>query len=299
MQSGLAVSNTDSRQVLRENYTAFLKAREPSDKSSLTLPFDLESNNDASDSSASIRYLLKDVEFDRFVGKMQIPEEWCEFIPLHLNIKACAYLKQGDRYLLRFYAGIKGYQSPDKAHILQFDFNHDFKHGVLYVNLFARDGPLDSSDINFRIRAIGVENDGVESVYLEFDLTSKPGLAASLMKIYLATVARKKIGFSIVGKRWNGESKFVSGARGATERNIVRYLLAIETYFSTLDVNHESRFTTRLEHWYDATDRFRNQLYELSRKKYLANKKRERKNQQMLQDAIDRGVDPGNLFTDR
>jgi hypothetical protein len=119
------------------------------------------------------------------------------------------------------------------------------------------------------------------------------------MKIYLATVARKKIGFSIVGKRWNGESKFVSGARGATERNIVRYLLAIETYFSTLDVNHESRFTTRLEHWYDATDRFRNQLYELSRKKYLANKKRERKNQQMLQDAIDRGVDPGNLFTDR
>ena len=274
---------------LRQHYQEFNQARISGEN---PLPFSLDSLNNVSDSRASIRYFLDDVEFDVFTRSMTSPEEWCEFIPLHLNIKACAYLERNGNQQLLFYAGIKGYITPEDAQLLQLKFNTAFEDGVFLVKLFAQDGPLDSANINFDIRAIPINDGDKQGVYLEFDLSSEPGLAASLMRVYLATIARKKVGFSIGGKDWRGNDELVRGPRGATERNIVRYLLAIETYFATMDVPPEQRFMERLENWFDATEQFRRQLYELPRKEYIANKIKERFNQEILQTAIDNNMQP-------
>jgi hypothetical protein len=246
-----------------------------------------------------VRYLLENVSFDTFANRLNKPAEWCEFIPLHLNIKACGYLNRGNSATLQFHAGVKGYLPPDKAYLLLLKFQSNYEQGVYSANLFAEDGPMDSSNIDFNIRAIGIEKEGVKSVYLEFDLSSVPGLAASLAKLYLATVARKKIGFSIASKSASGKLRYVKGQRAATERNIVRYLLAIETYFATLGVDQDDQYERRLERWYDATEAYAAQLYELDRKEYIYNKKRERENQVVLQHALENNIEPVYIPLDR
>jgi len=284
-----AVNASSVTERMRKNYMEFAQADLDENH---PLPFMLESTNNSNDSSASIRYFLDSVTLEAFEARLRQPSEWCEFIPLHLNIKACSYQQRGEVDLLSFYVGIKGYLTPDNAHLLQLQFETDREEGVFMVNLFAEDGPLDSSNINFDIRAISVDEGSRQGIYLEFDLSSVPGLAANLAKIYLATVARNKIGFSIQGKTWSGKPKYVRGQRGATERNLVRYLLAIETYFETLDVPAELQFERRLERWFDATEQFRPQLYELEKSEYISNKIRERKNQEILQVAVQENVEP-------
>ena len=258
------------------------------------LPFQLESAIEKDYSFASIRYFLDDISFDTFATQLIQPAEWCEFIPLHLNIKACTYLKIKGRDYLRFYVGTKGYVSPDNAHVLQLSFDAKSEDGVFTVKLFAADGPFDSADINFSFRAIEVQDESKSKrgIYLEFDLSSVPGLVANLAKVYLVTIARKKIGFSRAGNTWTGKPKYVGGTRGAAERNIVRYMLSIETYLSTLDLPKEARFIKRLETWFDSTELYKAQLYELGRSEYLANKKRERKNQELLQMAVGSNITP-------
>ncbi len=296
MSCWAATGENDLSETMRRNYIEFVAAE--ADESN-PLPFLLESVNDASNSWASIRYFLDSVSLDTFIARLKQPREWCEFIPLHLNIKACSYQELGDRSILSFYVGIKGYVTPDNAHLLKLDFQSKTKGDVFVVNLFAKDGPLDSSDIDFDIRAISVEDQNRQGIYLEFDLSSVPGLASSLARLYLATVARNKIGFSIEGKTWSGKPKFVGGQRGATERNLVRYLLSIETYFATLGMPAEKQFKQRVEHWYDSTDRFREQLYELEKEDYISNKYRERQNQEILQQAIFNKVEPVYVPEDR
>jgi hypothetical protein len=284
-----AVTDSMSMQSMQRNFDTFRRNRDSGD---LALPFSLDSLDNASETHASVHYFLEGVPLKVFRQRLDQPSEWCEFIPLHLNIKACSYLEQGGNTLVRFYAGIKGYVTPDKAHLLELRYSSGEMDGIYFVHLFARDGPLDSSDISFTIRAIDVDRDGWRGVYLEFDLSSMPGLAASLARVYLATIARNKVGFSVDGTTWTGKPAYVSGQRGATERNIVRYLLAIETYFDTLDLPAEDRYRVRLERWFDATEQFHRQLYELPRKEYINNKLRERQNQEILQQSIADGVPP-------
>ena len=287
--SSSALAEEGLEEKMRRNYSEFSSADLDENH---PLPFMLESTTTSRDSSASIRYFLDSVSMDTFVSRMAQPSEWCEFIPLHLNIKACSYQERNGKDYLSFYVGIKGYLTPDKAHLLRLEFDTHREGQVFLVKLYAEDGPLDSSHINFDIRAIGVEDVSRKGIYLEFDLSSIPGLAANLARLYLATVARKKIGFSVEGETWSGKPKYVRGQRGATERNLVRYLLAIETYFATLDVPDESKFERRLESWFDSTEQFRPQLFELEKSEYISNKIRERENQEILQLAVQQNVKP-------
>ena len=285
-----------TQSTMKERYAEF---KQTQSLKTNQLPFQLNSTIEKDYSFASIRYFLKGIslaQFNQFLGQY---EQWCHFIPLHLNIKACTYLEKKDQKYLRFYAGAKGYVSPEKAHILQLSFNTNLKDGVFSVRLFAADGPFDSANIDFNIRAIEVGESNDRGLYLEFDLSSVPGLVANLAKIYLITVGRNKVGFSRDGKTWSGKPKLVDGTRGATERNIVRYLLSIEAYLATVNVPEDERFERRLEHWFDATELYKKQLHELSRNEYIAIKKRERKNQMLLQQGIISNIQPDFKKLDR
>ena len=254
-----------------------------------SLPFTLISTEQDGVLSTSVATILEDIPFPLFAERLSRVEEWCEFVPLHLNIKACRHEVGDDVSKLGFYVGVKGYLAPDKADLLLLDFQSELVDDVLKVNFWAKSGPLGSSNYDFRIRAI--EGDG--GIYFEFDLSSEPGLLANVAKLYLATVARSKIGFTRDGTSWTGKQKFVRGQRGGAERNIVRYLLSIKAYFATLDIEpDDQRYLDRLIWWFDLTQGYPEQLYEMGKNNYIDIKLRERKNQYTLLESLQNNTIP-------
>jgi hypothetical protein len=83
---------------------------------------------------------------------------------------------------------------------------------------------------------------------------------------------------------------YIGGPRGAIERNAVRYYFAIQSFMNTLRYPEESRFSMRTDKWYDLTDRYRKQLFDLDKKDYLTFKTTEHKNQVTLQRSIGTGL---------
>ena len=112
--------------------------------------------------------------------------------------------------------------------------------------------------------------------------------ATAAQKLYFATLAANKVGFSVVGEDWRGNPEFVGGQQGALERNIVRYLLALEIYLLKHEIEGLAGLQKRAEDWYDATAQYKRQLYEVERDDYLDAKIREYQNQVTLQQEIAR-----------
>ena len=278
-QTGVTV-----RAEMERNYAAYKSNIADSD-----LPFVLESLDKDGEIRASVQTFLPGISFELFSSRLAEISQWCEFIPLHLNIKACGYSGENENLQLGFYIGAKGYMAPDEAQLLILKVDVQDDEDVLRIGFTASKGPFGSSNYNFKFRAIGAE----EGVYLEFDLSSSPGFVSSLAKIYFATVASSKVGFSTSSKGRSGKVKYVRGQRGGAERNIVRYLLSIQTYFETIDYESQSDgYVRRLERWFELTQQHEKQLYEMSRETYLDIKIRERGNQLLLIEAIKNNVEP-------
>ncbi len=274
-------ANASVMSEMQKRHKDFVQSQEAG-----ALPFTLDSSSKRGVISASVRAFLPDISFSLFSKQLSQVGQWCEFVTLHLNIKSCSFRTDLIPQKLGFYVGVKGYLTPDQASLLLMNFESETVEDVLRINFSAKDGPYDSSNYDFRVRAIGVTNaSGKEGVYLEFDFSSVPGYVSSLANVYFLTVARKKVGFSIAGKTWSGAPKYVRGQRGAAERNVVRYLLAIKVYFETLDILEGQRYEESLQRWFDATQEYKKQLYEMDRETYLSIKDRERQNQFILMEA--------------
>ncbi len=210
------------------------------------------------------------------------PQVWCDTAFLHLNVKACVHEKTDDTEIITLYSGRKFYQSPEKTQTLNYAFKvKNASDDHLKVELTAPEGPLGTGDYRILLEAVPLSP---EQTFLAFSYSYRFGLRAKMaVNAYLSTLGRNKEGFTLV--RENGESQYVQGFRGIVERNAVRYYYAIEAYLDTLDID-EARTQKRLERWFELTSRH-SQLDELKRQEYLANKMRELKNQQELQQRID------------
>ena len=99
------------------------------------------------------------------------------------------------------------------------------------------------------------------------------------MQTYLDTVARDKVGFSVVGAGADGKPRYVAGIRGAVERNTMRYYLALESFLGALETPMPQRFEKRIHDWFDAVEGYPRQLHELDEAEYLDMKRRERARQ--------------------
>jgi hypothetical protein len=100
------------------------------------------------------------------------------------------------------------------------------------------------------------------------------------MEVYLATLGRNKVGFSIVGQEPDGRPIFVGGVRGVVERNTMRYYLAIDAYLGASALPAPRRSKKSLEDWFAATERHPRQLHEIGRDAYLEMKGREVRRQE-------------------
>ena len=205
---------------------------------------------------------------------LQAMDQWCDVLMLHLNVKSCQSQGNGSASLLNLAVGRKFDQPLGSAFQLNFSYrvaaNRD---DHLQVALAANEGPLDTKDYRVSFEAVPID---AANTFVHMTYSYTYGMAARIaMTTYLATTGRDKIGFSIVGYERNNTPVYISGMRGAVERNTMRYFLAIEAYLGALSLPPAQRPEQNLRDWFDAVERYPRQLHELNRDEYLAMKRRE------------------------
>ncbi len=250
-------------------------------QNSFGVPLYLESYDQEGRLHADV-YGIFDHPFNDILNVLKVPANWCDIASLHPNIKACIYKELPDAWLLTFYGGRKVYQTPANAYQFAYHFwNIEQLKGYIDIVLTADRGPFGTRDHRMRFEAMPL---GGARTFIHVSYDYSYGRSLRLAeKIYFATLGRDKVGFTVRGVDHRGNPIYITGARGAIERNAVRYYFAIQSFMDTLQYQGNSRFTMRVNEWYDLTCRFRKQLVEMDKKDYLAFKTEEHQNQVMLQ----------------
>ena len=179
---------------------------------------------------------LVDRPFAQVRQALARPGAWCDVLILHLNVKYCRA------------SGAPGQEVSAK-------------------------GPLGTHDYRIEFEAVPY---AAGQTLLQLRYGYGYALAARwAMQVYLATLGRDKPGFTLAASGRDGRPKTVGGLRGVLERNTVRYYLAIEAYLGAQSLPAAQQTQKSLQDWFDATERYAEQLHELSRDEYLVMKQRE------------------------
>lgn len=250
-------------------------------KNSFDFPLFLESFEKDNNKHVDV-YGIFDYPFGSIVNVLKVPANWCDIVFLHLNTKACTYRElQGD-WQLTFYLGRKFYQPPEDTRQIIYHFRNVVQHkGYLDILLNSDKGPLGTKDHKIRFEALPLDEKRT-FIHFSYEYSDSTSLRFAEM-IYFATLGRGKVGFTVTDTDKNGQPVYISGPRGAIERNAVRYYFAIQSFMNTLHYPKESRFSKRINEWYDLTNIHKKQLYELEKKDYLTFKEKEHLNQVELQ----------------
>jgi hypothetical protein len=239
-------------------------------------PLYLESLETA-ETISSTAYAVLDSPFNIVNATFKNPAQWCEVLILHLNTKYCRANTGGNASTLTVNIGKKTAQSLAEAFLLAFSFRVEAASpDNLAIQLHADKGPLSTTDYRLELQAVPLPEG---KTFIKLRYSYDYGTAGRLaMQAYLATIGRGKVGFSKMAP--DAKSGYVSGMRGAVERNTMRYYLAIEAYLASLSQAPSQQVNTRLQYWFDATEQYRQQLHEVDRASYLAMKKDEYQRQQ-------------------
>lgn len=230
-------------------------------------------------------YGIFDYPFGSVGTVLKVPANWCDIVTLHPNVKACTYRESPDAWLLTFHLGRKVYQPPEETRQVVYRYRDvTQQQGYLDITLDADAGPFGTSDHRMRFEALPLEG-GRTFVHVSYGYRDSVALRLA-EKVYFATLGRRKVGFTQIGAEGKGEPVYIGGPRGSIERNAVRYYCAIQAFMDTLRYPEERRFRMRINEWYDLTNRYRRQLFELEKEEYLAFKTMEQKNQVMLQNRL-------------
>lgn len=205
------------------------------------------------------------------------PGNWCDVLMLHLNTKFCRAEGEGSPSVLEVSIGKKTRQEIKDAYTLAFDFRQaSATPDYMAVQLNADKGPLGTNNYRINLQATPIAG-GKTFMHLQYSYGY--GMAGRMaMQGYLSTVGSGKLGFTQV--QGNGEKKYVDGMRGAVERNTMRYYLAIDAYLTSLSAPPAEQLDKRLQHWFEATERYPRQLREIERTAYMTMKRSEHLRQQ-------------------
>jgi hypothetical protein len=210
------------------------------------------------------------------------PGNWCDVLILHLNIKYCHASSNGNASVLTVNLGRKVEEALSSTYRLQFNY-HPVESGADYfkVELSADSGPLSTKDYRIVLEAVSISGN---RTFLHLTYAYGYGLAGRLaMKTYLATLGADKVGFTSTRDPSSGQMKYIGGVRGLVERNTMRYYLAIDAYLGSLASPPDKQLAQRLATWFDATERYPEQLHEVDRQDYLQMKNHEYQRQQTAQ----------------
>jgi hypothetical protein len=242
-------------------------------------PLVMESSESSNTVDGSV-YAVLESSFADVSRTFKSPEQWCEVMILHINTKYCR--PDGRMAPTRFKVSI-GKKTPQQlSDAFALDFGYEIaaaSSSYLSVGLSAPNGPLGTSNYKIELQAVPLPDN---RTFMRLRYTYGYGAASRVaMQGYLATIGAGKVGFTQLSDGPN--TTYIGGMRGAAERNIMRYYLAIEAYQASLARPVDERLESRLKHWFDATEDYSRQLREVDKASYLAMKKDEHQRQQSAQ----------------
>ncbi len=228
-------------------------------------------------------YALVEHPFGAVSAALSRPEQWCEVLILPINTKYCRATFAGPTSVLKVNIGKKYAQPLEDTLPIEFTYHlTSATPNYLEIRLDAERGPMGTSDYRIRLAAVPVAGG---RTFLHLNYAYGYGVAGRLaMKAYLATIGGDKVGFTVIGRRTDGQPEYIGGVRGVVERNIMRYYLAIDSYLGALTAPPGSRFERRLQSWFAATEQYPRQLHELDKTDYFDMKRSEYLRQQRFAD---------------
>jgi len=202
------------------------------------------------------------------------PVRWCEILLLLSNSKNCTVgtaSTDGGAPLLMLQIGTKGPQDLASTTPMNFSFSSSKPPAlVLETRLTFDTGPMGTNDGMLRLNAIALNAD---QAFIHLHYSYRSSMAGRFAaELYLQTLGRGKVGFSVAPE----STDLVGGVRGIIERNTMRYFLGLgcALQFVAVEVAVQ-RFGQMAACWYDATELYPIQLYEMTRQDYLAMKRLE------------------------
>jgi hypothetical protein len=197
---------------------------------------------------------------------------WCEILILHINVKQCAVANDAQGEVIAAAIGRKHAASSAGAHQVAFQYRVTARSAdYLRVELSAASGPMGTSDYRIVLEALPVDG---RRTFLHLSYAYAYGATAAMaMRAYFNTAGSSKVGFTVVNRQPDGQPVYVGDVRGALERNTMRNFLAIDAYLNANAAPAERRFERRLDLWFAATELYPQQLREIERTEYLAQKR--------------------------
>ncbi|CAH1085052.1 hypothetical protein [Candidatus Nitrotoga sp. 1052] len=269
------ISDTNSAASLRAKYMAL---RDTLSHNQFQLPLNLDSSQTSTDLKGDI-YALMNYPFATVSTALKGAIPWCDILILHLNVKYCRESVDKPGSNLTVYIGRKTEQPLNIAPKMEFEYRVNSKSSdYLQVFLDAEKGPFGTKNYRFMLEAIPLKDGGT---FIHLSYSYAYGFTAKLaMQAYLKTLGSDKVGFTVIKKLPDGKPLYVSGIRGALERNTMRYYLAISSYLGALSTPPQQQLEKRLRDWFTSTERYSLQLHELEQSEYLNMKRKEYKRQQ-------------------
>ncbi|MDH5648063.1 MAG: hypothetical protein OEY67_00290 [Gammaproteobacteria bacterium] len=223
--------------------------------------------------------------FDQVRDALGSPLTWCQIVPQHINIKACTYQMVENTCQLNFYTGRKYYMNPERVFRIKYQFERSaYEDNYFKSSLVAQKGPLDTK--KYYIYAEAVPIDG-SSTFIHFSYSYAYGLVThAAMNGYFASLGNNKKGFSTVDISANGEPVYVEGVQGVAERNVMRYYFAIQSYLDSLSADPDKQFEASINRWFELTEKYPEQLYEMDKVRYLEYKRKEHADQLRMQASL-------------
>lgn len=257
--------------ALRAKYT---ELREPLRNNPYHRPIVIESA-EAGDTLKGDVYSVLNHPYERLSKSLQQPADWCAILILPFNTKDCRAADSGNGATLALRIGRKPDQPVDEAYRVDFALRPVAATGDYFESrLTAAQGPVGTRDYRITLEAIPLDGGKRTFMHLSYSY-AYGGMGRLAMQAYLNTAGANKVGFSVTGRDGNGEPIYIGGVRGAIERNVMRYYLAVDAHLASLDAAPEEQFDKRLRTWFDATESYARQLHEMDRSQYVALKKGE------------------------
>lgn len=261
---------------------AALRARHEALQPSLTSnafnrPIHIESIHNGGDLRGEV-YAVVLQPFTLVAPALQGMEHWCDIMMLHLDVKMCRWSQTGDDVLTVSTA--RKYDQPLES-AMAIEFGHRIVAAApdyLQVQLHAEKGPMGTHDYRIVLEAIPLD---AKSSFIHLSYAYSQGFGGRIaMEAYLATLGRSKVGFTLTGRKADGQPAYIGGVRGLVERNCMRYFLAIESYLTAYPLPPAEQLERRLLEWHAGAERYPVQLREMEREDYLAMKRKEIQRQQ-------------------
>ncbi len=252
-------------------YLRYASLQQELERSAFARPLYLDSRETQDELQGDVHAVLG-YPFTEVRSALQGEKRWCDILILHLNVKGCRVADGGS--VLRVYVGTKFDEAPRATQKIEFAYRLLSEAPDYFrLSLTAASGPFGTRDYRIVVEAVPLEG---KRTFLHLSYAYGYGVSAKVaIEAYLRTVGARKVGFTADGRQPDGRPALVGGLRGALERNVMRYYLAIDAYLAALAAPPDERLEERLREWFDGTERYALQLHELDEDTYLEMKRKE------------------------